>query len=254
MSSYWDGVAQRYHALYDNEWSLFEDSVLKSDLQRLVGQTAGKRILDVGCGMGLGYELLGGVASGADYVGVDISGAMLHELRERHPTVRTVQLSGDSLTPFFTPGQFDAVISINVAASFPAHTQQLIQDVFTVLVPGGSTYLSFLNRHSLRRIVHGRRGAEEQYRTRGDDNNSDFAWAKTYARQELTSMCRTVGFDNIRCCYRSVLGGVWESPAAVTIERILDRFVPCLGHAIVVTGVRAAEGGNSDEVEAILRA
>jgi SAM-dependent methyltransferase len=250
---YWDGVAPRYGALYANDWSLFENSLVKEDLRRLLQRAVGKRILDVGFGTGLGYELLGGDTSDIDYVGVDVSGAMLLEFQKKHPAVRTVQASGDALTTSLSMCRFDVVISINVAASFPADTQLMLRDLFRILVPGGLIYLSFLNRYSLRRLIHGKFGHAEKYRTRGDHESRHFAWGKTYSRRELVRMSLGAGFNNVGCSYRSVLGGVWESAAAVRAERLLAEVVPWLGHATIITGTRDDEAITHGEMEAVLR-
>lgn len=248
---YWDAVAPRYGVLYDNAWSRFEDAVSQRDVLRLLHRAPGKRVLDIGCGAGLGYELLGGAASNVSYVGIDISVAMLNEFRRKHPTANTYRTPGDCLSTLFDPGQFDLVIAINVAASFPGRSERMLEEVLRVLAPGGLIYLSFLNRHSLRRLLHGLRGVDEPYRTRGDHQSADFVWARTHSRRSLVSMCRTVGFGHVRCVYRSVLGGVWESKAAISAERVLQRTAPCLGHAIVVTGTRGGEVANDDQMEAI---
>jgi ubiquinone/menaquinone biosynthesis C-methylase UbiE len=249
---YWDDVASRYGGLYDNTWSRFEDSITQRDVLRLLRGAPGERVLDIGCGTGLGYELLGGAESKVSYVGVDISSAMLSEFRKKHSAVNTYQASGDCLAKVFGHGQFDLVIAINVAASFPTRTRRMLEEVRRILAPGGVIYLSFLNRRSLRRMVHGLRGVDEAYRTRGDHESADFVWAKTYSRRSLVSMCQAVGFGHVRCVYRSVLGGVWESAAAVSAESVLQRMAPCLGHAVVVTGRRGGEVANDDQMETVL--
>src|SRR5215213_4162121 len=160
---YWDKVAPVYNELYKGKWSLFENSITKSDLETLLRKAVGKRILDIGCGTGLGFELLGGTAAGIEYVGLDISAAMLRELSKRHPTAKIVHATGDSLAKYFEDLRFDIIISINVTASFPADTQGMLRDVYSLLAPGGLVYLSFLNRYSLRRLVQCRRGLNEKY-------------------------------------------------------------------------------------------
>ncbi len=237
---YWDNLASHYDSLYENEWCLFENAVLKQDLNRLVAKAIGNRLLDIGCGTGLGYDLLGGPTANIDYVGVDISGAMLREFGKRHRTAKMIHASGDTISTLFSPCQFEMVIAINVSASFPPNTRRMLETIFRVLVPGGLIYLSFLNRYSLRRIVHGLLETREEYRTRSDNHSLEFAWAEAFSGRQLISMGNGVGFRSLEYCYRSVLGGVWESATSVRVERVLARVVPWLGHSIVLMGTRAA--------------
>lgn len=247
---YWDAVAARYNGLYDNDWSRFEDSQSRVDIGRLLERAPGVRVLDIGCGAGLGYELLRSVRSDVDYVGIDISGAMIDELKKKYPTAKVLHASGDDLALVFDSCQFDMVMAINVSASFPLDTTRMISGVRSVLSPGGWFYLSFLNRYSLRRLTRGLWEADEPYRTRGDSESDDFVWAKTYSANALLSLCRESGFRNVHCVYRSVLGGVWESPAAISVERGLQGVAPCLGHAVAVYGRKAS---SDEQVEAVPR-
>jgi trans-aconitate methyltransferase len=58
---------------------------LKRESHRLAGAAPGRRILDVGCGLGDDAAALAGrVAPGGTVVGVDGSQAMLAEARRRH--------------------------------------------------------------------------------------------------------------------------------------------------------------------------
>jgi ubiquinone/menaquinone biosynthesis C-methylase UbiE len=234
--AYWDRVAACYAALYDNEWSHFEDSILRSDLRTLLSQVCGKRVLDICCGTGLGYDLLGGAAADVEYVGVDISSAMLKQFTERCPMVTVVQGSAEFLDRWFPQAQFDLVIAINVSASFLVDRRRMISEVFRLLAPGGIAHLSFLNRHSLRRLLHGSFKEHERYRTRGDSEANGYVWARTVSRKQLLHELSAAGFVQIQSSYRSVLGGVWETRRSVQVERVLSCVVPGLGHSLVVTG------------------
>ncbi|MGH6837477.1 MAG: class I SAM-dependent methyltransferase [Methylocella sp.] len=237
-SPYWNALAGRYGSLYDSEWSRFEDASLKRDLERLLAHANGRRVLDIGCGAGLGYELLGGPKQMIEYVGFDISAGMLAQFHAKHPEAQLVQGSADDMLNYFEPSQFDLVISTNVAASFVADVRKLADAIRTLLASKGLASLSFLNRVSLRRLYHLKTGPMEEYRTRGDTISEASVLAATYTAKELWNICASAGFAEVRCHYRSVLGGVWESRASVRVENILFRVVPCLGHAVVVTGVR----------------
>lgn len=197
------------------------------------------RVLDIGCGTGLGYELLQTIGLSIDYVGLDVSGGMLRLFKERRPSVRTVEGSGDNLSALFGPHEFDFVMSINAACSFVPDTNRMVHAAFKVLTPGGGVYLSFLNRWSLRRILRLKGAAVESYRSRGDRVSGTTVRARTYTARGLRQLLGGAGFIDVSCLHRSVLGGVWESARAVRFERMLMDVAPRLGHTIAVIGKRA---------------
>ena len=236
--AYWDRVAGVYTSLYDNEWSRYEDEILRHDIQRLIGSCNVRRILDVGCGTGLCYELSRSVAQGVEYVGLDVSTEMLANFATRFPNVVLIHGSADSLLTHFAPASFDLVLSTNVAASFWSDVSSTLAEILTLLIPGGQAYLSFLNRTSLRRLLQGRFHHREQYRTRGDPDTEQFVWAHTFTWRELRRLFENTGFVHLKADYRSVLGGVWETQTAIRIERVLASTAPWLSHSVAVTAQR----------------
>ncbi|MEO7059181.1 MAG: methyltransferase domain-containing protein [Lapillicoccus sp.] len=80
-----------------------------------LGLTTGARVLDVGCGTGLNFpEVLAGVGPRGRLVGVDASGAMLHQARgriRRHGWSNTTLVQGDAAQlGTLVRGEFDAVL------------------------------------------------------------------------------------------------------------------------------------------------
>lgn len=237
-ADYWNRIASRYEALYDKPWFRFEDDLTRSHLISLLRRCPGQRVLDIGCGAGLGYELLRTECPAVEYIGLDISNVMLQQAQKAHPKLRAFVGEGDQLRALFDAGQFDLIMSINVAASFPRSTTAMLEDCFELLTPGGWFYLSFLNRRSLRRTIKFRFAANERYRTRGDRSSPGFVWANTFSGEEIRELARNAGFTNISYGYRSVLGGVLESKYSIPLERLLQKMVPALGHELVITGRR----------------
>lgn len=74
-------------------------------------ELAGKRLLDVGCGLGDLWAFLGGDESGVDYVGVDLVEEMVAEGRRRHSGANLIcaDIFGKDADGMFTPGSFDVV-------------------------------------------------------------------------------------------------------------------------------------------------
>jgi SAM-dependent methyltransferase len=235
---YWNRVAPIYASLYERDWSRYEDAVLRADLEKTVSTPNVKRILDIGCGTGLAYELIRDLTPSLEYIGFDVSREMLVEFARRFPDVTLIEGTADALLDYFSPSSFDVVIATNVAASFWAETSRVLKLIFSVLAPGGRFHLSFLNRLALRRIVRGLYHRREQYRTRGDPEMRQYVWAQSFSRRELIRLFQKAGFVGLEGSYRSVLGGVWETRASIMVERTAVSILPWLGHSITITGQR----------------
>ena len=102
----WDGVAGAYADQPQVDW--FEEFI-----DRHLGDVAGKRVLDLGCGHGWFSNELH--ARGADVVGVDGSAQLLDIARSRYPHVtfeqRDLRRGYD--------GEFDAVVALMVLMDLP---------------------------------------------------------------------------------------------------------------------------------------
>ena len=79
--SYWDRVSAVYDDLYMNEWSHYEDAQTRSLLRGAIPQKEPLRVLDLGSGTGLGYQLLSELGIAFNYSGLDISQDMCKRLR-----------------------------------------------------------------------------------------------------------------------------------------------------------------------------
>jgi SAM-dependent methyltransferase len=237
-AKYWDSIAPVYEELYASPWSQFEDSTTKDALRVELSRGPGYRVLDVGCGSGLGYELLLNIDPTIFYIATDVSECMLRLFEEKHPGVPRLLASGDKIGELFLDASFDLVIALNVSASFPTNTEAMIGGIYNVLRPSGRFYISFLNRFSLRRLLRMRFRRRERYRTRGDEANVSFALAHTYTGRELRAQFTRAGLREIKVGYQSVLGGVWESGSIIWLERILSTLAPWLGHSVILCGER----------------
>ena len=100
----------------------------------LVGEVAGKRALDVGCGTGRWTELLG--ARGADVVGIDRSETMLAEARRRRPRLDFRPMSATALD--FADDSFDLATAVTVVQHLdPADQGVAAAEIARVVRPGG---------------------------------------------------------------------------------------------------------------------
>jgi SAM-dependent methyltransferase len=107
----------------------------------------GRRILDLGVGAGRTTHHLAAVAS--DYVGVDLSPAMLEIARRRFPGVSFVQADIRSVADLGL-GAFDAVVASCNLLDALTHEDRLttLAGIRRVLTAGGTLFLSAHNRDS----------------------------------------------------------------------------------------------------------
>lgn len=137
---WWDADADDYHATHgeflgkaDFVWcpeGVHEENV------RYLGEVAGQRILEVGCGSAPCARWL--AAQGAQVTALDISAGMLRHAREHNAEtgidVPLVQASADQLP--FADASFDAACSAFGAVPFVADSGVVMNEVARVLRPG----------------------------------------------------------------------------------------------------------------------
>lgn len=238
---YWDVLAGDYDSLYASRWSLAEDQRTASILRKERPAAERISVLDLGCGTGLGLNLLGD-QDAEGYVGIDLSEQMLSIFQAAKPNVTL--LHGDALTRMSSlpASSFDYVISINSAASFIHPTARLLAEVGRVLGPNGRFCLSFLNRNSLRRTLRFRRESKEWYRSRNEQIGMQGVLAQTMSVSEFRVLSEASSLCIERIDFQSVLGGVLEADWAVRVEPILIGLVPKLAHSLIFSGSKNISG------------
>jgi len=102
--------------------------------------SGGERVLEIGCGPGVNFELLvEDAGSEGTVVGLDYSTSMVQEARARrreHGWTNIEVVRGDATQVSFEPGTFDAALASLVLSVIPA-AREVIQAVHDALVPGG---------------------------------------------------------------------------------------------------------------------
>src|SRR5437879_5241714 len=81
--NYWDAVSKHYDEFYAHRYSQREDREVQKRLVEAIGQCDKPRILDIGCGTGLGLKLLMTELKEFSYVGMDISEGMISQFRSK---------------------------------------------------------------------------------------------------------------------------------------------------------------------------
>jgi SAM-dependent methyltransferase len=138
---WWDADADHYLAehgefLGDADFVWCPEGLRERDA-RLLGELAGRRVLEVGCGAAMCARWLS--TQGADVVGLDLSAGMLrHAVAAATRTgvaVPLVQAGAESLP--FADASFDLACSAFGAVPFVADSAGVMREVARVLRPGG---------------------------------------------------------------------------------------------------------------------
>jgi 2-polyprenyl-3-methyl-5-hydroxy-6-metoxy-1,4-benzoquinol methylase len=107
----------------------------------LLNLKPGKRVLDVGSGLGM---LAAAMSSyGAEVVGVDVSPFAVKEAQKRYPEARFVLLNGNHLDREFQSGSFDAITCVQVLEHIPlGEVDSFISQMAKCLRDGGHLLVS----------------------------------------------------------------------------------------------------------------
>jgi ubiquinone/menaquinone biosynthesis C-methylase UbiE len=106
---------------------------------------AGKRLLDIGGGTGIGHDLL--LARGAASV-LSLDQHIASTAQDSDPRVRSVQ--GDFLTAPFSDATFDVIICLGTLF-YLADRDAALAKMFRLLAPGGMLIINCINQRLVRR-------------------------------------------------------------------------------------------------------
>jgi SAM-dependent methyltransferase len=134
----YDELAEEYADRIDS-WAYNADYERPAVLS-LLPDLDGARVLDAGCGPGKYAELL--LDRGADVVGVDVSGNMLAEARDRvGGDAAVLQADLATVGSLFEPSSFDVVVSA-LTLHYVEEWQPIFDGFADVLRPGGAFVFS----------------------------------------------------------------------------------------------------------------
>lgn len=241
-TNYWDDISGSYDKNYSSAWSLREDRDIVRILSSIKTTRSLVRVLDLGCGTGLGFKLVQNQFAKLEYVGVDKSIRMLNQAK-----VNTAAFSSEDTQIKFQhadvmsslqdlgDAEFDIVLVLNATGSYIAKTRRLFRLCEHVLRPGGTAFLSFLNRYSVRRMIqHSFGSIKEASVSRGPFQSSLSVPAVTLTKQNILDRLNPLKPEAITLHYQSVLGGVWETDQSLKVEKLLRIIASTLGHTVNV--------------------
>ncbi len=124
-------------------------------MERLGGRTEGGHVLEVGCGRGVGTQILFEQFGAARVQAFDLDAAMVERARRRlarYPSERLKLDVGDVTAIKADDQQFDAVFDFNVIHHVPSW-QSAIGEVSRVIKPGGRFFFVDMDSQFLDRWV-----------------------------------------------------------------------------------------------------
>lgn len=238
-TAYWDGISPLYDSLYSGRWSALEDAKTHDTIQKLFEQISTDRplkIVDLGCGTGLGFDLIDGQAPPeSQLLGVDSSLGMLEKCQTRHPTAELRNsLIEDSIDDL--PNQLDIVLILSVTGSYIRNLDLVLQRLRSHLATDSAVLLSILSRYSMRRLVRGKFTLHESYRTRGDRalTSEPPPRVRTYSMREIERLVSQSGYRTRSIHTGAPLAGVLEKAYLWQLSESIRRLAPSLGHNIEV--------------------
>ena len=120
-------------------------------LERLGGRTEGMRVLEVGCGRGVGTQLIFERLGAREVYAIDLDTDMIEKARKRlgkYPPERLMLLAGDVTAIDVADESFDAVFNFAIIHHVP-NWQAAIAEIYRVLKPGGRFFFEEVTSHAL---------------------------------------------------------------------------------------------------------
>ena len=234
--AYWDNLAPDYDDLHASPWRGLENDQVSQELA-WIKDIADCRVIDVGCGTGLGYAICRALSGSVQYIGLDISPQMIAQCRQRWPGV-TFRVGTMSDLGAFDTESFDAAISIFSSFSCTEDPHGTVAEIHRVLKPGGRAFVTMLNRRSLRRLISLKLNEREEYHARGRGRTSMTVPMRVFEREECRALFSRAGFDQIEIGGHGVLAGVLELSGLWQLNAQLSRKVPGLCHELVVQATK----------------
>lgn len=114
------------------------------NLEQLIGNLKGKKILDVGAGWG--NFVLACLERGYDAVGLEFDDNKIAKSRERLSTEQMVQGRAEELP--FQDNSFD-FINVGEVIEHVRNPKKVLQEIYRVLKPSGHVYISVHNRFGM---------------------------------------------------------------------------------------------------------
>ncbi|MBN1214313.1 MAG: methyltransferase domain-containing protein [Candidatus Lokiarchaeota archaeon] len=153
--SYYDYIANDYDNLYIDNISLAENKIVQNTLSKYLKKDY--NILDLGCGSGLGYELITDFLKNKfRYTGIDISSQMINIAKNKFRGIENIGFYTMDMTnlSFFKKNYFNAVISLFGSFSHVIDNKKAVEEINRILIPGGVFILMLYSKYSPRNFIN----------------------------------------------------------------------------------------------------
>lgn len=122
-------------------------------MERLGGRVAGSRALEIGCGRGVGTEIILERFEAREVHAFDLDPDMIERARQRlhtYPAKRLRLFVGDAVSIEAEDSSYDAVFDFGIIHHIP-NWQQAVAEVARVLKPGGRFFFEEVTKQALDR-------------------------------------------------------------------------------------------------------
>lgn len=127
-------------------------------LERLGGRLEGRRVLEIGCGRGVGTEIIFERFGAAEVHAFDVDPDMIDQARSRlfrYLPDRVTLYVGDAAAINESDASFDAVFDFGIIHHVP-NWKDAVAEVARVLRPGGKFFFEEVTKHALGRWLYRR--------------------------------------------------------------------------------------------------
>jgi len=230
-TKYWDDISKTYEHLYNDNWSILEDKYIQEQLCKVIQDK--DKILDLGCGLCLGYELVKHSFNSIEYTGVDISNNMVEKARTMNDKIKIIHSSMSCLKDV-PDNSIDVVISIFTSFSFTDNIQKTISEIKRVLKKNGRIFISVLSKWSVRRILKMKFGKTEKYSTRKTKSNThSFSWV--FTTSTLKNIFKSNGFEIQNVTGYNSFVGLVQKNWIWKVNLFVSKIFPNLSHDLILT-------------------